>query len=115
MPLVNILSSNPVPAESRQALMASMSAFTALVLRKSESYVMVTVQESPVMMAGQLGDAVFVDVRSIGGLNAESTSRLTEGICKRIKEHIGTAPKRVYVNFTDVRASLWGWDGHTFG
>lgn len=115
MPLVNILSSNPVPAESRQAMMASMSSFLASVLGKPESYVMVTVQESPVMMAGELGDAVFVDVRNIGGFNAESTSRLTQGICKRIKEHIGTAPRRVYVNFTDVRASLWGWDGHTFG
>lgn len=115
MPLVNILSSSPVPAESRAALLKGMSAFAAKALKKSERYVMVTVQESPVMMGGELGDAVFVDVRSIGGISAETTSRMTEGICKLVKRHIGTEPKRVYVNFTDVRASLWGWDGHTFG
>lgn len=115
MPLVDLHSSKTIDETGRLILLKEISAFTAETLGKSENYVMVAWQNAPVMMAGQLGDAVFVDVRNIGGLTVENTSTLTQGLCRLLKTHIEIEPERVYVNFTDVRASLWGWDGHLFG
>jgi phenylpyruvate tautomerase PptA (4-oxalocrotonate tautomerase family) len=66
-------------------------------------------------MSGKPGDAAFVDIRSIGGLNGDVTRRLAQKVCAVLKDHLGLAPDRVYLNFSDVKAANWGWDGGTFG
>ncbi len=39
----------------------------------------------------------------------------SEQICKLLKDSLGIAPDRVYLNFTDVEAGNWGWNEPTFG
>jgi phenylpyruvate tautomerase PptA (4-oxalocrotonate tautomerase family) len=66
-------------------------------------------------MSGNAGEAAFVDVRSIGGLSDDVNRRLSQKICKLLNETLGVPQNRIYLNFADVKASHWGWNGSTFG
>ena len=54
----------------------------------------------------------FVDIKSIGSIN---TSEITKPICNFIYEKIGIPFDKIYIRFEEVSASLWGWNGKTFG
>jgi phenylpyruvate tautomerase len=115
MPLVKISTSVAAAADKRDALMAAVSKAVAESLSKPEQYMMVVMDAAPILFAGSKGPAAFVDLRSIGGLAPPATARLAERLCRLLNESLAIPPDRVYLNFTDVRASLWGHDGHTFG
>ena len=66
-------------------------------------------------MSANSGDAAFVDIRSIGGLTDDVNRRLSQNVCKLLNDALGVPPNRIYLNFTDVQASHWGWNGSTFG
>jgi phenylpyruvate tautomerase PptA (4-oxalocrotonate tautomerase family) len=76
---------------------------------------MVVANHSDMLMSGKAEDAAFVDIRSIGGLNNETNRKLSQQICKLLQDSLGIAPDRVYLNFSDVEAGNWGWNGSTFG
>jgi phenylpyruvate tautomerase PptA (4-oxalocrotonate tautomerase family) len=59
--------------------------------------------------------ATFVEVRSIGGLNDTVNCCLAAKLSDMLQRAVGTPPERVYLNFTDVAAYNWGWNGKTFG
>jgi len=115
MPLLKLQTSAALSDESRNDLLASLSKIMAETTGKPERYVMVTVTTDAVLMSGQSGPAAFADVRSIGGLNSEVNQRLSQQICQTLKSALGIPPERVYLNFTDVPADAWGWNGGTFG
>lgn len=76
---------------------------------------MVTAGHSAMLMSGKSGDAAFVDIRGIGGLSGETNRKLSQQVCRLLKDSLGISPDRVYLNFTDVEAGNWGWNGSTFG
>ncbi len=115
MPLLKLETTVPLPEEKGKPLLAALSKTVASATGKPEQYVMVTVTQSAMLMSGKTGDAAFVDVRGIGGLNGETNGKLSEQICKLLKDSLGIATDRVYLNFTEVEAGNWGWNGSTFG
>ena len=115
MPLLKVETTVPLPEEKGKLLLAALSKAVAGTIGKPEQYVMVTLSHSAMLMAGKAGDAAFVDIRSIGGLNGEINRKLSQQICKLLKDSLGIAPERVYLNFSDVEAGNWGWNGSTFG
>src|ERR1051326_2475086 len=115
MPLLKLETTVPLPEEKGKPLLAALSKAVAGALGKPEQYVMVAACQSTMLMSGKAGEAAFVDLRSIGGLNSETNSKLSQQICKLLKDSLGIAPDRVYLNFTDVGAGNWGWNGSTFG
>ena len=66
-------------------------------------------------MSGNAGNAAFVEVRSIGGLTGEVNHQLSQKVCQLLHDSLGVPQNRIYLNFTDVQASHWGWNGSTFG
>ena len=115
MPLLKLETTLPLPEEKGKPLLAALSKAVASVIGKPEQYVMVTASQSAMVMSGKPGDAAFVDVRSIGGLNGDTNRKLSQQICKLLKDSLGIPSDRVYLNFTDVEAGNWGWNGSTFG
>src|SRR5579864_8457764 len=114
MPLLK-LETTVALSEQRRTLLGSLSKTVAGAIGKPEQYVMVSLSQSAMLMSGKVGEAAFVDIRSIGGLNGETNRKLSQQISKLLKDFLGIAPDRVYVNFTDVEAGNWGWNGSTFG
>jgi len=115
MPLLKLETTVPLPEDKGKPLLAALSRAVAGAIGKPEQYVMVAASESAMLMSGKPGDAAFVDIRSIGGLNSDTNGKLSQQICKLLKDSFGIAPDRVYLNFTDVEAENWGWNGSTFG
>ena len=115
MPLLKLETTVVLSEDKRKALLASLSKAVAGTIGKPEQYVMVTIGQAAILMSGKPGDAAFVDIRSIGGLNDDVNRKLSQQVCKLLSNSLGISPDRVYLNFTDVDAGKWGWNGSTFG
>jgi len=115
MPLLKLETTVVIPEDKRSALLASLSKIVTESTGKPEQYVMVTVTQNAILMSGKPDSAAFVDVRGIGGLNAGVNQRMTQQICQLLSDTLGIAPDRTYLNFTEVPAENWGWNGDTFG
>jgi phenylpyruvate tautomerase len=114
MPLLKLETTVVLNEEKRKSLLADLSRTVAETTGKPEQYVMVTANQSSILMSGKPGDAAFADVRGIGGLSGSVNRQLTEKICRLLNESLGVPANRIYLNFTDVEGSNWGWDGKTF-
>ena len=115
MPLLKLEITASLSDDKRKALLAALSRIVAETVGKPEDYVMVTVSQAAILMSGKPGEAAFVDVRSIGGLSHEVNRQLSQKLCRLLHESLGVPESRVYLNFTEVAASNWGWKGATFG
>ena len=115
MPLLKLETSVALDDRRKQALVAALSKLVAANIGKPEQYVMVAVSPAALLLAGQPGPAAFVEVRSIGGLNDRINRQLSQKICALLEESLGVPPDRVYLNFSDIPAGNWGWNGSTFG
>ncbi|HEY5621874.1 MAG TPA: phenylpyruvate tautomerase MIF-related protein [Pontiella sp.] len=111
MPMISLKCSKPVPAE----LLGELSAALAETIGKPEKYVMVSVSQASMMMAGTDGDAAYAEVKSLGGLNRVVNHELTMKLCVLLSDHLGIPGDRVYVTFTSFERDHWGWNGTTFG
>ena len=115
MPLLKLETTVVLSEDKQKALLASLSKTVAETIGKPEQYVMVTISQAAVLMSGNPGAAAFVDVRSIGGLTANVNRKLSQKLCKVLNDSLRVPEDRVYLNFTDVEASNWRWNGSTFG
>lgn len=115
MPLLKLETTVALAEDKRKGLLAALSKTLAGTTGKPEQYVMVTLGQAAIVMAGKPGDAAFVDIRGIGGLTGEVNRKLSRQVCDLLHEALGLPTDRVYLNFTEVAASNWGWNGSTFG
>ena len=115
MPLLALQISVPLSDQQRHDLLAPLSQIVAEGIGKPERYVMITLSEAAIRMAGVEGPAAYADIRGIGGLNGAINRKLSERLCALLQERLGIPPDRVYLNFTSVSAENWGWNGGTFG
>ncbi|HOW63715.1 MAG TPA: phenylpyruvate tautomerase MIF-related protein [Candidatus Paceibacterota bacterium] len=115
MPLLKLETTVVLSDEKQKALLASLSKAVAAAIGKPEQYVMVTASQPAIVMSGKADDAAFVDIRSIGGLTDSVNRKLAQQVSTLLAEAAGISPDRIYLNFTDVDAGSWGWNGTTFG
>jgi phenylpyruvate tautomerase PptA (4-oxalocrotonate tautomerase family) len=115
MPLLKLQTSVAVAGEQKKRLLAELSKTLAQVTGKPENYVMVALEAGDLLMAGTAGPAAFVDIRGIGGLTKPVNAKLAKVVGDLLKKELGIEPERTYLNFSDVAAHNWGWNGATFG
>jgi len=115
MPLLKLETTVSIPDAKKTVLMSHLSRLVGEIIGKPEEYVMVTVGQTEIIMGGKAGKAAFIDLRSIGGLGGDTNRKLTEGVCDVLETELQIPPDRIYIAFTDVNASYWGWNGATFG
>ncbi len=116
MPLIRLETTEAFSEEQASSLCEKLSRIAAEATGKPEQYVEAIVQRpaAAVRFSGSAGPAAFVEVRSVGGLTPKVNREIAERVCALLAES-GIAGERVYLNFTDVPASHWGFDGSTFG
>ena len=114
MPLLRIQTNAAIEAQRRQTLLKNASQRISTALNKPEQYMMVSLDSGlPLIFAGTSEPAAFVELRGIG-LPAAKTGELSRLLCQWMETELGVAQQRVYINFNDVPANLWGWNGETF-
>lgn len=115
VPLLRLETTVALPDNQRQQLLAALSKLVAETIGKPEQYVMVMISPAAILMSGKPGDAAFVDVRSIGGLNADVNGRLSQKVCALLTQSLRVPQNRIYINFSEIEPGDWGWNGSTFG
>ncbi|MBN2719338.1 MAG: light-inducible protein [Deltaproteobacteria bacterium] len=114
MPLIKMQTSVAIHPENLDSVMKSLSDIVARETGKPGTYIMVTIEQTPMMLAEKSGDAVLFDIRGIGGLTQNVNASLTAGLCQFCSDELNVPANRVYATFTDVPRSNWGWNGNTF-
>lgn len=116
MPLIKVQTSVAVPDGRRVSILSACSKVLAETTGKPEKYCMAVLDSgAAILMAGKPAEAAFVDIRGIGGLTSTVNRALSKALCEVLNRETGIDPANVYVTFTDVPASNWGWNGSTFG
>ncbi|MBR8829226.1 MAG: hypothetical protein DSM107014_15230 [Gomphosphaeria aponina SAG 52.96 = DSM 107014] len=117
MPLIKVQSSVKSPDTAVvEELLKTLSAKLAAHVGKPESYVM-TVFEPGVSMSfgGTFAPVCYIEVKNIGTMNSSLTKSMSQDFCQEVYDNLGVAKNRVYIEFTDAKGYLWGWNGSTFG
>lgn len=115
MPLLKIETSATLGEPGSKTVLEEGSRIVARVLQKPEQYVMVALSPASMIMSAMGGPAAFCDLRSIGDLTPEQCATLSAELCALLSTALGIDPSRVYLNFAEVDAVSWGWNGTTFG
>ena len=117
MPLAKIMTSValPTPEHRRDSMMATFSRTLAEITGKPERYVMITFEVAPVILAGKPGPAAFCDIRGIGGLSPEINAAISKEFSALLNQWQGIPLDRIYLNFSELAPTHWGFNGKTFG
>ncbi len=112
MPFVQINTSAKSNLDSG-LLQKEISKLVADMTGKPENYVMTMVQSNTQMtFAGSDEPCCFVMLKSIGSLNPTSMSKC---LCDLIESKTNIKANRIYIEFSDIEASNWGFNNSTFG
>ncbi len=113
MPFIQINTSTKSIVENDDLLQKNISKMIADLTGKPESYVMTMIQRDTKMTFGGSDEpCCFIKVKSIGSLNPSSMSN---SLCELIASRTNINTNRIYIEFIDVKASNWGFNGSTFG
>ena len=114
MPLIRITTNQPLEEDLQSAFLRQLSAATAAMLGKPESYVMAIFNEQPRMLfAGSDKPLAYVELKSLG-LPETSTADYSTRLCSLIEGHLDISPERTYIEFSAPERHMWGWSGGTF-
>ena len=110
MPYINVSTSAKV--DDKKKLLKEISTLISSLTNKSERFVMAKLEDNSEMYFEDENPCCFLDIKSIGSLNP---SEMAKPISDFVYEKMGIPIDRIYISFQDVPASLWSWNGRTFG
>jgi phenylpyruvate tautomerase len=116
MPLIELETSCDLETQGRrQELATQLSGLAAQGIGKPEQYVMACVRDNAAMsMSGTSEATALVSVKSIGGLSREVNQTLASEISSVLQAELGIGAERVYLTFTELPPTHWGWNAGTF-
>jgi len=110
MPFINLSTSAKI--EDKKKLLEEISLLLSSLTNKSKRFVMAKLDDDAEMYFEDNSHCCFVEIKSIGSLNPlEMSTQLSEFINKKM----GIPVDKIYISFEDVPASMWAWNGRTFG
>jgi len=110
MPFINVSTSAKV--NDKDKLLEEISILISSLTNKSRRFVMAKIDDNCHMYFDDESPSCFLEIKSIGSLNpSEMAKPRLEFIYQKIRIPID----RIYISFEDVPASLWAWNGRTFG
>ena len=110
MPYINI--STTAKVDDKKKLLEEISILISSLTNKSKRFVMAKLDDNCEMYFDDESLCCYLEIKSIGSLNP---SEMAKPICNFIYEKIGIPLDKIYISFEDVPASLWAWNGRTFG
>ena len=110
MPYINVSTSAKI--EDKKKLLEEISILVATLTNKSKRFVMARLDDNLEMYFEDEDPCCFLEIKSIGSLN---TSEMAKPISNFVCEKMGIPIDKIYIFFEDVPASMWAWNGRTFG
>tara|TARA_B100001093_G_scaffold427445_1_gene421792 strand:+ start:165 stop:497 length:333 start_codon:yes stop_codon:yes gene_type:complete len=110
MPYINVTTS--VEVKDKKKFLEEISILISSLTNKSKRFVMAKLDDNTEMYFEDESPCCFVEIKSIGSLNP---SEMANPISKLVYEKMGIPINKIYISFMDVPASMWVWNGRTFG
>ena len=110
MPYINI--STSAKLEEKKKIIEEISIFVSSLTNKSKRFVMAKIEDNSQMYFEDETPCCFLEIKSIGSLNP---SEMAKQISNFVYEKMGIPIDKIYISFEDVPASMWAWNGRTFG
>ena len=110
MPYINVSTSAKI--EDKKKLLEELSILASSLTNKSKRFVMAKLDDNLKMYFEDEGPCCFVEIKSIGSLNP---SEMAKPISNFVYDKMGIPLDKIYISFEDVPASMWAWNGRTFG
>ncbi|WP_059001906.1 phenylpyruvate tautomerase MIF-related protein [Leptolyngbya sp. NIES-2104] len=117
MPLIKVQTSIENPDSTQvNNLLQQLSATLAKHTSKPESYVMTALESGvPMTFGGTTDPTCYIEVKSVGSMTPDQTKSMSQDFCQQIEQSLKIPVDRIYIEFTDAKGYLWGWNGTTFG
>ena len=110
MPYINVSTSERI--DDKKKLLEEISILVSSLTNKSKRFVMAKLDDNSEMYFEDETPCCFLEIKSIGSLNPlEMAKPISNFLC----ENIGIPIDKIYISFEDVSASMWAWNGRTFG
>ena len=110
MPYINV--STTAKVDDKKKLLEEISILISSLTNKSKRFVMAKLDDNCHLYFDDDTPSCFVEIKSIGSLNP---SEMAKPISDFVYKKMGIPIDRIYISFVDVPASLWAWNGKTFG
>ena len=110
MPYINVSTSAKI--EDKKKLLEEISILVSSLTNKSKRFVMAKLNDNSKMYFEDESPCCFLEIKSIGSLKPSVMAR---PISDFVNEKMGIPMDRIYISFEDVSASMWAWNGRTFG
>ena len=110
MPYINVSTSAKI--ENKRKLLEEISILVSSLTNKSKRFVMAKLDDNLEMYFDDERPCCFLEIKSIGSLNP---SEIAQPIFNFVYEKMGIPIDKTYISFEDVPASMWAWNGRTFG
>jgi phenylpyruvate tautomerase PptA (4-oxalocrotonate tautomerase family) len=110
MPYINV--STTAKVDDKKKLLEEISILISSLTNKSKRFVMAKLDDNSHMYFDDEGPSCFLEIKSIGSLNP---SEMAKPISDFVHKKMDIPIDRIYISFEDVPASLWAWNGRTFG
>ena len=110
MPYISVSTSAKI--EDKKKLLEEISILVSSLTNKSKRFVMAKLVDNSEMYFEDPSPCCYLEIKSIGSLNS---SEIAKPISNFVFEKMGIPIDRIYISFEDVPASMWAWNGKTFG
>ena len=110
MPYINISTSAEI--NDKKKILEDISILISSLTNKSKRFVMAKLDDNSCMYFDDEGPSCFLEIKSIGSLKP---SEMAKPLSDFVYEKMGIPLDKIYISFEDVPASMWGWNGRTFG
>ena len=110
MPYINV--STSVEVKDKKKLLEEISILVSSLTNKARRFVMAKLDDNSKMYFEDESPCCFLEIKSIGSLNP---SEMAKPISNFVYEKMGIPIDKIYISFVDVSASMWVWNGRTFG
>ena len=110
MPYINILTSEKV--FNKNELLEEITTLISSLTKKSKKFLIAKIDDNSEMYFADESPCCFLEIKSIGALNP---SEMAKPISVFIYEKMKIPLDKIYISFEDVPASMWAWNGKTFG
>ena len=110
MPYINV--STSVKVDDKKKFLEEISILVSSLTNKSKRFVMAKLEDNSEIYFGDQSPCCFLEIKSIGSLNP---SEMAKQISYFVYKNMGIPIDKIYISFEDVPASMWSWNGSTFG
>ena len=114
MPYIEAKLSCKLTDEKIEALKCGFGKAIECIPGKSESWLMVNIEDSKDLYfkGNKDGDTAYVSVAIFGSAEKSAYEELTAEICTLLSDICGISPSRTYVTYREV--FNWGWNNSNF-